>query len=272
MKRLFMHLVLLCTTTVLLAQEAPLWLRYPAISPDGSTILFTYKGDIYKVAAEGGAAYPITLHNAHDFMPVWSHDGKHIAFASDRYGNYDVFIVPVEGGTAERLTYHSASDYPSDFTVDNKGVVFTSSRQDAALNQQFPSGVLPELYQVPAEGGRVSQVLTTAAELARYSKDGNTIVFHDRKGYENAFRKHHTSSVTRDVWSYDTKADKYTRLTAFEGEDRNPVVAPDQQHIYYLSEANGDFNIYKMNLKKPGKGIAGHFVRKPPGSFPFHQQ
>ncbi|MEN0005697.1 MAG: S41 family peptidase [Bacteroidota bacterium] len=264
MKRLFIHLVLLLTTTVVLAQEVPLWLRYPAISPDGATILFTYKGDIYRVPTAGGPAVPITLHNARDYMPVWSHDGKQIAFASDRYGNYDVFIIPAEGGTAERLTYHSASDYPSDFSADNSKVLFTSSRQDAALNQQFPSGVLPELYQVPAKGGRVGQVLTTAAELARCSADGQTIVFHDRKGYEDAFRKHHTSSVTRDVWSYDVKTEAYTKLTDFEGEDRNPILAPDQQHIYYLSEANGDFNIHKMALDKPGKGTQISFFENHP--------
>src|SRR5262245_30250542 len=69
------------------------WMRYPAISPDGRTIVFTYKGDLYKVASSGGAATALTTHTAHDFMPVWSHDGKQIAFASDRYGNFDVFVV-----------------------------------------------------------------------------------------------------------------------------------------------------------------------------------
>ena len=68
--------------------QTPSWLRYPSISPDGKTIVFTYKGDLYKVAAAGGTAIPLTMHEAHDFMPVWSKDGKSIAFASDRYGNF----------------------------------------------------------------------------------------------------------------------------------------------------------------------------------------
>src|SRR5450756_1179700 len=62
------------------------WMRYPAIAPDGKTIVFTFKGDLYKVATSGGTATPLTTHTANDFMPVWSHDGKLIAFASDRYG------------------------------------------------------------------------------------------------------------------------------------------------------------------------------------------
>jgi tricorn protease len=56
--------------------QSPSWLRYPSISPDGKTIVFTYKGDLYKVASTGGAATPLTMHEAHDFMPVWSNDGK----------------------------------------------------------------------------------------------------------------------------------------------------------------------------------------------------
>ena len=87
--------------------QSPSWLRYPSISPDGKTIVFTYKGDLYKVAATGGTATPLTMHEAHDFMPVWSNDGKTIAFASDRYGNFDVYTISINGGEAKRITYHS---------------------------------------------------------------------------------------------------------------------------------------------------------------------
>ncbi len=80
------------------AAETPLWMRYPAISPDGGTIVFSYRGDLYTVAADGGQAVPLTQHEAHDFHPVWSPDGSSIAFASDRYGNLDVFLVSSGGG------------------------------------------------------------------------------------------------------------------------------------------------------------------------------
>ncbi len=235
----------------LTGQNSPLWLRYPAISPDGQTILFTYKGDLYRAPSAGGLAIPLTLHDAHDFMPVWSNDGKQIAFASDRYGNYDLFTMSAEGGSAQRLTYHSADDYPSAFTPDNQHITFTSSRLDAAANQQFPSGVLPELYQVPVAGGRPAQVLTTPAESARYNADGSLLAFHDRKGYEDVFRKHHTSSVTRDLWVYDTQTSEYRQLTDFAGEDREPVFAPGENALYYLSEEKGDFNIFRMPVDNP---------------------
>jgi Tol biopolymer transport system component len=103
------------TCAVSHAQTTLQWLRYPAISPDGKTIVFSYKGDLYKVPASGGEAIPLTLHEAHDQMPVWSKDGKWLAFASDRFGNFDVFVMPSIGGEAKRLNYHSANDYHFEF-------------------------------------------------------------------------------------------------------------------------------------------------------------
>ncbi len=245
------------------AQQEALWLRYPSISPDGKSIVFSYQGDLFMVSADGGMATPLTVHEAYDFMPVWSRDGKQIAFASDRYGNFDVFVMPASGGTAQRLTSHSAGEYPSDFTPDNKEVLFTSSQLDAASNQQFPSGVLPELYKVPVSGGMPRQVISTVAEAAQFNADGSLLVFHDRKGYEDEFRKHHQSSVTRDVWKYEAKSGKYTRLTKFQGEDRHPVFAPDQKQLYYLSEQSGTFNIWKMGLDGANPVQISFFKRHP---------
>jgi len=254
-KQFTLSVFLFLWTTIILAQSEAMWLRYPAISPDGNTIVFSYQGDLWKTSSKGGEATPMTLHEGHDFQPVWSNDGTRIAFASHRYGNYDIFLMPSTGGKATRLTYHSSNDFPSSFSPDDQTVLFTSGRLDAATNQQFPSGVLPELYQISVKSGMPQQILTTPAQNAVYNKDGSVIVFHDRKGYEDEFRKHHTSSVTRNIWKYETKTGKYTQLSTFAGEDRNPVFASDQQHIYYLSEAEGTFNIFKMNINTPSKAI-----------------
>ncbi|MCB0773151.1 MAG: PD40 domain-containing protein, partial [Flavobacteriales bacterium] len=98
------------------AQTEALWLRYGAISPDGSTIAFSYQGDLWRVPATGGAATLLTTNAAYEHSPVWSHDGQWIAFASDRHGNDDVYVMPSGGGTAQRLTWSSADDVPSDFS------------------------------------------------------------------------------------------------------------------------------------------------------------
>lgn len=232
------------------AQITPLWLRHPAISPDGKSIVFGYKGDLYRVDAGGGVAIPLTIHEAHDMMPVWSHDGKFIAFASDRYGNFDVFIMPATGGTPVRLTYNSASDYPTDFSPDDKEVLFTSGRLIPENNIRFYSPRLfQNLYQVSAKGGRAFLISSAGFEHAHYNSKGTAIVFQDRKGYEDDFRKHHTSSVTRDIWIFDPQKKSYTRISSFQGEDREPVFSSDDQSVYYLSEKNGTQNLFKIGIE-----------------------
>ncbi|CAL1520148.1 S41 family peptidase [Chitinophaga sp. MM2321] len=251
MKRFFILLLILIPGKVLFSQDVPRWLRYPSISPDGKTIVFTYKGDVYKVATSGGAAVPLTTDTAHDFMPVWSHDGRYIAFASNRSGNFDIFIMQADGGEEKRITFHSADEYPYDFSADNKHILFGSVRMDAAGNRQFPSDGMPELYQVPVNGGRVEQVLTTPAEDAKVSKDGQYIIYHDKKGRENAWRKHQVSAIARDIWRYNSRNGQHTKLTAFKGEDRNPVFADNDKGIYYLSEESGSFNVHHLLPDNP---------------------
>ena len=223
-----------------------LWIRQPALSPDGSAIAFCYMGDLWRVPVGGGRAQLLTTHEALDANPVWSRDGSTIAFSSNRHGNNDVFVMPSTGGNAVRLTFHSAHDIPSDFTPDGKAVIFESSRLDDVRNQQFPSGGLSELYSVPVAGGRASRITTTPAERARFNADGSLIVFQDWKGYEDDFRKHHVSAVTRDVWSFAPATGQYKQLSAFAGEDREPVFSPDGGTVYFLSEEKGSFNVFKM--------------------------
>src|SRR5262245_38603950 len=185
----FLITALLAAPAAARSQVEVSWMRYPAISPDGRTIAFTFKGDLYRVSSTGGTAVRLTVHPAEDFRPVWSHDGKHIAFASDRYGNFDIYVMPAEGGEAKRLTFHSAPEFPYAFTPDDKRIVFGAARMDVAANRQFPSAAQPELYEVPAAGGRPTQLLTTPAEEVQLSHDGRLVLYQDRKGGENAWRK-----------------------------------------------------------------------------------
>jgi len=249
MKKLSLALLSIAAYMQLNAQSDPNWMRYSAISPDGKTIAFTYKGDIYKVPSSGGAATPLTFHEANDLMPIWSKDGKQIAFASDRFGDFDVLVIPAEGGEAKRITWHSAPEYPYSFTTDNKSVIFGSTRMDVASNRTFPTGSQPELYKAGLNGGRVEQVLSTPAEWVSFSNNGQYMLYQDKKGGENQWRKHHTSSIARDIWIYDNNAKTHKKITSFNGEDRNPVFTDSDKAFYYLSEESGSFNVHKMSVE-----------------------
>ena len=230
----------------------PLWLRDVQISPDGTEIAFCYKGDIYKVPANGGTATQLTTQASYECSPIWSPDSKQIAFASDRNGNFDLFVMSADGGAARRLTTHSASEIPSTFTTDGNYILFSASIQDPANSALFPTSAMTELYKVPVTGGRTEQVLGTPAEMVCFDKSGKTFLYQDRKGFEDEWRKHHTSSITRDVWLYNSENGKHTNLTAHAGEDRNPVFAPDGQTVYFLSERDGStFNVYSFPISSP---------------------
>ena len=247
-KTIIAFFVLVLTSSVS-AQKNPLWLRYPAISPDGTTIVFSYQGDLYKVGADGGNALPLTMHEAHDYQPVWSRDGKKIAFASDRFGNFDVFVISASGGEAARLTYHSSNDYPFDFSIDNSQVLFGSARHTVNTNVRFPRGNLfLQTYTVPVTGGRSVLLSATGMEHAQYNSNGSSIIYQDRKGTEDPWRKHQTSSLTRDVWKFDIKENTYTQLSDYIGEDREPLFSNDDQYVYYLSEKKGSQNIFKRSI------------------------
>ena len=251
MKKIFAYLTLGFTTLTTYA-ATPLWMRDIQISPDGTEIVFCYKGDIYKVSAKGGTATQLTTQESYESSPVWSPDGKQIAFASDRQGNFDVFVMPSDGGAAQRLTTNSAGEIPSAFTPDGKYILFSAAIQDPAGSALFPSPAMTELYKVPTTGGRTEQVLGTPAEALCFDKTGDMFFYQDQKGFEDQWRKHHTSSITRDIWMYDCRTEKHTNLTRHAGEDRNPVLSPDGQTLYFLSERNGgSFNVYSLQPAHP---------------------
>ncbi|HMB97930.1 MAG TPA: S41 family peptidase, partial [Balneolaceae bacterium] len=251
MKVFLTILFFLISSGFLSAQVNPAWIRYQAISPEGSQIAFTYNGDLFRVSTKGGVAHQLTFHEAHDTMPVWSKDGRQIAFASDRYGNFDIFLMDATSGPAKRLTFHSNDENPYSFSHDNESVIFGAVRQDLAEHRQFPAGSQPELYSVPVDGGRVDQVFTIPAEYVQVNSDGTQMIYHDKKGGENEWRKHHTSSITRDIWIYNFDEDNHEMITSFEGEDRQPVYSENEESFYYLSEESGSFNVHRMSISEP---------------------
>ena len=260
MKRFFLILSsLMMISGTIMAQDSPLWLRRNDISPDGTKIVFNYKGDIYVVPTAGGEAKQITTNTAYDTDPMWTADGKEIIFASYREKGKDIYKVSEKGGAPTRLTTHVANETPLAVLKDGR-ILYTANIQQDAAYGDFPGNA--QLYVIGMDGGRPTQVTSLPISALSVNDEG-TVIYEDWKGYEDPLRKHHTSSVTRDIWAYRPAAGEqtlsingqgsFTKLSSFKGEDRNPVFAADGNTFYYLSEADGTINIYKSSLNSPEK-------------------
>ena len=94
--------------------------RFPAAAPDGKQIAFSYMGDLWVISASGGKAVQLTNHIGYDHKPIWSADGKWLAFTSNRQGNNDVYVMKSSSGSVKQLTFHTSNDIAPDFTPDGK--------------------------------------------------------------------------------------------------------------------------------------------------------
>lgn len=259
-RTLILAAAVMATATAMTAQETPKWLRKSAISPDGTKVAFCYKGDIFTVDVNGGRALQITTNQAYDSDPLWTPDGKRIVFSSYRAGSKDIFMTSAEGGVPRRLT-----DYPGNETplcvLDGGRVLFQANIQQDAFYGGFPGN--PQVWQVDEKAGR-TQLVTSMPLMAMSVNNSGEVIYEDYKGYEDPLRKHHQSSVTRDIWLYKpasaqgerfrvTGDGTFTKLTSFIGEDRNPVFAADGKTYYYISEADGTLNVYKASTGNPGE-------------------
>lgn len=257
MKKILLALIAPLATASAMAQSDPLWMRFPAISPDGKTVAFSYKGDIWTVPANGGQARQITTNPAYDAYPVWSPDSRQIAFASSREGSMDIYVVGRDGGAPRRVTTDSGDEYPMAWRNDST-IMLKASIMPKATSIMFAN--FSQVYEVSDKGGRMRLFSDIPMEDISVGNDG-ALLYHDNKGYEDPFRKHHQSPICRDIWLY--KDGNYTKLTNFAGEDRTPVWGGDNNTYYYLSEEDGTFNVYKRRIGETAKTQLSHYKGNP---------
>ena len=187
--------------------------RHPALSPDGKNIVFVYRGDIWSSGIKGGRAIPLTSHIELDAYPVFSPDGKWIAFGSLRNGNWDIFIMPAIGGRAIQLTWHSGHELPFGWSPDGKRISFSAKRNPPNYG----------VFTVDVQSKRTVLICEDYAIMRypRWSPDGKKMVF-GRFGFP-WYRARYTGSAAAQIWTWDIKSNKRTRI---------PDTDNNRQHLY----------------------------------------
>jgi tricorn protease len=211
----------------------------------GGKVIFSFRGNIWQVNEDGSNARQLTRLDARDIKPRFSPDGQSIAFTSRRAGNPDVYIMPAAGGEAKRLTWHGANDEVLYWTPDGRSILFSSSRGPMAWDSP--------LYTVGINGDLPVALETGSGAAGMFSQDGTTLAF-NRTRYPDP-KRHYRGSNNADVWVMNVKQNSFTQLTDLELEDyrtavhdANPMFGADGM-IYFQSERDGIFNIWKVNPK-----------------------
>jgi tricorn protease len=226
------------------ADAQSLLLRHPAVNNNGTLVAFSYQGDIWTVPSAGGKATRLTIHEGYEANPMFSPDGKQIAFSGSRFGNNDIFVLPAEGGTPKRLTYHSAPDNIASWQGNNT-IIFSTAREF----RQIERGL--EVYAVNASGGTEKRILDAVGLDPSTSPDGRFMAI--VKGESNpVFREDYRGPSNREIWIHDTQKKTYLKLDLFSTNDVMPQWA-DKRTLYFLSSDAGAYNLYRISIDENGK-------------------
>ncbi|EEI90994.1 peptidase, S41 family [Sphingobacterium spiritivorum ATCC 33300] len=227
------------------AQSQASFFSYPTLSPDGQTIVFSYDGDLWKVAADGGLALRLTAMSGTEIAPRISPDGKWLAFSSNQNGNMDVYIMPLEGGDIRQLTYHDAGDEVDSWSWDSKSIYFTSSRYNrfssykVAVNGGTAERMFPHYFNT------IHNVVETPSGELLFNDSWESNFASNRKRYKGAFNP--------DILSYSPKQKQFKQYTDYAGKDFWPSVDQKGAIFFASDEVNGEYNLYSfVNGKKTG--------------------
>lgn len=211
----------------------------PTISPDGEHLAFSFQGDIWLSDISGNNPKRLTIHEAYEANPVWSKDGLHLVFSSDRFGNNDLFKLPVAGGTPERLTQHSAGDSPYSMTASGD-VLFTTSRNYRQVEREA------EIYILEESASTEKRFLDALGFDPVSSPDGNKIAF--VRGTCRTAREAYNGPANRDVWVFDKTTGDYTQITKHDTNDFNPHWLNNDE-LVFISGRSGRYNIHQGDLE-----------------------
>lgn len=225
-------IILLCADVAALAQgESQLLLRSPAISRE--QIAFVYAGDIWVVGREGGDARRLTAGTGIETDPIFSPDGRLIAFTGEYDGNTDVYVIETAGGVPRRLTYHPGVDAVAGWTPDGGSVLFRTARDS--------NNFAPRLFTMPLSGGNPTEVPLPQASEGSFSADGKRLAYVPYLRPFNQWKRYRGGRMT-PVWIANLADSSIEKLPRTNSNDFNPMWVGDK--IFFLSDREGAVTIY----------------------------
>jgi len=238
---LFLGVCLLAATVQGAQQEQIRLGSDPALSPDGSKLAFAWRGDIWVVPTEGGIARQMTQHPSTDSQPAFSPDGSEIAFVSNREAGSQVYIMPAEGGTPEQLTFHTAG-----FTLEQWHPSGDALLVNANRDHFWPEA--QRFFKISRHERKAEELLFDAhGQDGSLSPDGKRLLF-TREGMQ-WWRKGYYGARASQIWMYDFKAARYTKLLQRETDSAWPLWKADGNGFYYVGSQSGAFNLWEYDFE-----------------------
>ena len=233
------------------AREAIRLASDPALSPDGSTLAFVWRGDIWTVPVTGGVARQLTQHPARDSQPCFSPDGREIAFISNRDGSRQVYVMPAQGGTPEQLTFHTSGYSLEEWSPDGQSLLVNGSRD------HFWRGA-NRFFSIRRHERMAEELLFDArGRYGSLSSDGKRLLF-TREG-TSWWRKGYQGSNASQIWIYDFESGSFTKSRDHETGCRYPLWKSDGSGFYYVGAQTGSFNLWEYHLESDTERQLTHF-------------
>ena len=246
MRKSVIFSLLAAAPALMMAEEARL-LRFPATN--GEEIVFSYAGDLYKVAATGGEASRLTSYVGYEMFPRFSPDGQTIAFTGQYDGNTEVYTMPATGGEPLRITYtatNSRDDLGDRMGPNNIVMTWTPDGSGIVYRNRIGDGFSGQLYTVDKEGGLSKAIPLPEGGFCSYAPDGKRLAY-NRVMREFRTWKYYKGGMADDIWIYDPEKQSVTNVTNNEAQDIFPMWIGDE--IFFLSDRDHTMNVFVYNTK-----------------------